>query len=120
ARPEVLLALLGEAQGYNQKDIYDPSGEKQIKPRLVIQTRESKNASGETVQEERYRLSEEVRKGELVGFLEILKPDPNSLPAGIEVILRYQSNNPTYADFSRFAESAVTKHVRTKWVEKAK
>ena len=83
----------------------------------------------------RYELSQRVRDGELVGFLEIgpdvLQPPPGgalalldkkdgdpkyaTLPPGMEVhALRYQTNRPSYQDFAKWAEATVTAAVMVK------
>ncbi len=89
----------------------------------------------------RYELSERVRNGELVGILEIgpevLQPLPGAaltlalvndaeakfakgtLPPEIEPhALRYQTNRPSYQDFAKWAEAAVTPVVMAKRAEK--
>jgi ABC-2 type transport system permease protein len=91
----------------------------------------------------RYELSQRVRDGELTGFLEIgpqvLQAPPlsawlKSLPAGTDMTdaqlksspelephaLRYQTNRPSYLDFSKWAEAVLTKVVQVKRAEENK
>jgi ABC-2 type transport system permease protein len=90
-----------------------------------------KPATEAELPELRYQLSERVKRGELTGFLEIgpevMKPPPGgaktlvafakvgsgdrkaSVPAEAEPhALRYQTNRPSYQDFPKWAEAAVS------------
>jgi ABC-2 type transport system permease protein len=91
------------------------------RPHFLVEAVKPSGVTGEAVERQRYELSERVRKGELVGFLELL--DVTSLPrskvssaekgpAVGQVQLRYQSNRVTEEAFARLAETAVAKAVR--------
>jgi ABC-2 type transport system permease protein len=89
----------------------------------------------------RYRLSERVRDGELIGFLEfgpeVMRPPPGGLTAlgrlykkGLQRsdgaftaevephAMRYQTNRPSYQDFAHWAEATVSSAVMMKRSEK--
>jgi ABC-2 type transport system permease protein len=93
------------------------------------------------IDELRYRLSERVRTGELIGFLEIgtdvLEPPPGGVPprmprspgrGGIDPpalaphlerhALRYQTNRPAYQDFAQWADAALSAAVLASRAEK--
>jgi ABC-2 type transport system permease protein len=80
-------------------------------------------ATPEDSKQQRFELSERVRKGELLGFLEILDADSapkgDSTPAGKErpkeqILLRYQTNRVTDEAFTQLAKGAVEKNVRAR------
>src|SRR5262245_17988146 len=55
---------------YNQKDIFDSEmSTKQVKPRFVVDI----VPPSQDIKQQRFELSERIRKGELVGFVEIGK-----------------------------------------------
>jgi ABC-2 type transport system permease protein len=99
------------------------NGAKQLGPRFLLEDATTDGA----VQELRYRLSERVRRGELVGILEI-GPEVVTPPAGAKSMaagnpfaslpaeaepysLRYQTNRPSYQDFAKWAEAKMTEEV---------
>src|SRR5262245_50582021 len=90
-------ALERDANDYNSKTEADG---KQIKPRLVIKTEEPRAEA-----EQRLELSERVRTGELVGFLEIASNvyDPPSNKDDESARVRYHTNRPTFMDFQLMA-----------------
>ena len=97
---------------YNENTIYE--GGRQVKPRFVVRRVTPRGDTPETIEEQRLELSEQVRKGELFGFLDIgprvvaAKPGDRSEAASI----RYQSNRPTFMDFSNLVGQAITEAVR--------
>jgi ABC-2 type transport system permease protein len=114
----------------NAKAIYDPKTNKQILPEFFVE----RVAPRSDVKQQRFDLSERVRKQEIFGFLEVgddvMKPLPGghvgpilggrrsreaaeerskSLPDGN--VLRYQSNSPTYDEFFRWAEQVLNRGI---------
>lgn len=108
-RAELVRLIHMGAAVYNEKAIYEEG--KQVKPKFVVETRVAAESTSEDRDRERFELSEKIRRGELTGFLEILPPLDKS-KEGVQLVLRYQSNNPTYTDFSKFVELAVTKYLQ--------
>ena len=101
---------------YNESAIKDPETGKQVKPRFLVQAEKPSADTPEAISEQRLELSERVRKGELFGFLEIgpdvLTAAPEKKKEEERASVRYQSNRPTFEDFARLAEQAVTAAVR--------
>ncbi len=89
-----------------------PATGKQLLPRLLVKVEEPADAP-EGVDRMRELLSEQVRKGDLSGFLEIGRyvvpaPPPTETAAqGDDWLLRYQSNRITQQEFRKLAEKAV-------------
>src|SRR5205807_1985584 len=100
-------------QTYNA-NVNDPETGKQVLPRFELIVEPPQEAK-----EQRWQLSERVRKGELFGFLEIgaealtAEPGPIDPKTGKpqarddDSAVRYQSNRPTFQDFSRLAGEVV-------------
>ncbi|MCI0639791.1 MAG: ABC transporter permease [Gemmataceae bacterium] len=99
---------------HNKTLTVDVSTGKQTKPRLVVLAEEPAGTSQDEIDRQRFQLSERVRKGELVGFLEILQnsKSPN------QVKLRYQTNRPTFMEFPIIAETTAAEFLRKKTAEK--
>src|SRR5262249_51346899 len=116
--------LTAAAQERNRADIFDPKTGKQDKPVFVLERVEPSANIPQAIDQQRYELSQRVYRNEFFGFLE-LGPDvfsfSPSLPvstgaelpksASDRIILRYQSNNPTYASFHRWAERVINEEV---------
>src|SRR5262245_47617286 len=66
---DVVSALRVAIEAYNKTQTQDPSGQ-QIKPRYVVES-----VAAAPAELQNFELSEKVRKGEILGFLEILGPD---------------------------------------------
>jgi ABC-type Na+ efflux pump permease subunit len=107
---------------YNEKAIYERG--KQVKPRFVVSKEEPRGNTPKAIEEQRLELSERVRKGELFGFLDIGpkvltapppdKSDKEDREDKSEASVRYQSNRPTFMDFSALAGQVITEMVRAK------
>src|SRR5439155_18142439 len=92
----------------------DSSGKK-TRPRLVVRRVDPSGPEGKAIAEQRFALSEEVRKGKLIGFLdigpEVMVPNPGVFDArkGVKedaddrFIVRYHTNRITFMDFSQLA-----------------
>jgi ABC-2 type transport system permease protein len=111
--PKRLVDLIqAKLDEYNQTKIFDAS-HRQIKPRLVIRLEPPAKSAAE-IDQQRFQLSEEAKAGKIVGFMEINppsdKPPDQESPARkhARVILRYQSDRPTYFEFSNFIRDVVT------------
>jgi ABC-2 type transport system permease protein len=112
------------ARKRNQHDIFDPKTGKQDKPVFLLKRIEPSADTPAAKDEQRYALSERVYDNEFFGFLEI-GPDvlsfTDSLPqsaaaeaprnASDRAVLRYQSNNPTYFAFYRWAEKTLNEEI---------
>jgi ABC-2 type transport system permease protein len=104
-------------EDYNKNQIYDSAdSKKQVKPTFDVKI----DAPAQDILQQRYELSERVRKGELVGFLEI---GPNIYPTSYpkaspdkdeKRAVRYQSNNPLYNDFQLWVSDVINKDVLEK------
>lgn len=122
--PRELLDAIGTALDlYNRTQVFDQETPKQIKPRLVIESIEPAGANPADHDQLRLKLSDQVRDGRLIGFMEIIpaarpglekKRLPKTAAKHVPVILRYHTNRPTYLDFSRRVEKVVTDSVRTR------
>jgi ABC-2 type transport system permease protein len=122
--PGLFAAIKAAAEKRNREDITDPKTGKQDSPIFIVERIEPSADTPEATDQQRYELSERVYHNEFFAFLEI-GPDvfsfTPSLPGGAALdprktlsdrgVLRYQSNNPTYADFYRWAERVVNKEV---------
>lgn len=120
-RPEVVAFLQEAVEAYNEA-VVDPETGKRKKPRFVVES----VPAAEDVSEQRFQLSERVRDGDILGFLELLPPDalplppddqpkhqPEKVPSQVDVVLRYQTNRPTFLDFAVFAERTIGELLRT-------
>jgi ABC-2 type transport system permease protein len=117
-------AIRAAADKRNREDVFDPKTGKQDNPIFIIERLEPSEDTPETTDQQRYELSQRVYHNEYFGFLEIgpdvltstpslplrAARDPRKPPSD-RAVLRYQSNNPTYADFYRWAEKVVNKEV---------
>jgi ABC-2 type transport system permease protein len=114
--------LKEDAERYNETQTKDQSG-KPIKPQFDLEEADLGDGSEAHVNELREQLSERVKHGDLVGFLEIgpdvLKPPPAAeKPQALETEaekkererrgIRYQSNRPTHEEFARLAAQKIT------------
>ena len=118
--------LQEEINIYNTKDVLGSSGQ-QIKPRFVIDRVEETAATSDARDRQRFDLSEQVRAGTIVGFLEII-PDGDLLASfkeiekeqkKVPILLRYQTNRPTYKEFSTFVKDTLAKHMRNQLRDQA-
>jgi ABC-2 type transport system permease protein len=117
-------ALAAAAEKRNREDIFDTSTGKQDEPIFIVERVEPSVDTPEAKDRQRYELSERVYRNEFFGFLEIgpdalsSSPSPPSstasdsprIPSDRDAV-RYQSNNPAYGSFHRWAERVVNKEV---------
>ena len=124
AAKDLIAELQAAIETYNQSD---PVQERQ-KPRFVIVRVEDAAGSGLALARQRLRLSDEVRGGDLSGFLEIIPaaqapavPTADEVQIGpdaeAKIYLRYETNRPTSAEFSLFLKGAATRIVQAKLME---
>lgn len=92
---------------YNAHEIYDSAAE-QIKPRFLVETIDPSPDQSDFVNRQRYELSERVRTGELLGFVEIDRAAGAEMP----LKLRYQTNRVTYRTFAKYVEVFLAETVR--------
>jgi ABC-2 type transport system permease protein len=94
---------------HNQHEISDRATGAQVRPRLLVEVVPPGSESG-AVDRARLELSDAVRGGRLVGFVEIgadvLKPKPPGADDDAHVI-RSQTNRPTEIEFGRLVEEVV-------------
>jgi ABC-2 type transport system permease protein len=122
-----VTALETAARRRNQENIYDPQTGKQTQPVFAIERVPLSGPEPGDIDQQRYDLSERVRKQELFGFLEIdlLPPHPaagadppkstepgRQVPPQGWVIAYYYSNSPTYQESQRWAEDVINQTAR--------
>jgi ABC-type Na+ efflux pump permease subunit len=108
----LLPAVRREVETYNEKKLKDPQTGKQVQPRFEVKEVPPRGDSPEAVDALREELSNQVRGGELMGFLEIGPAVGTDAGPEEDRQVRYQSNRPTQQDFPRLAGEAVTGAVR--------
>jgi ABC-2 type transport system permease protein len=102
---------------------------KQLQPRFLLEKVTPSAATPGAIAEQRFELSERVRKGELFGFLDIgpdvmtanpVKPEENAPPPPVDdrALVRYHSNRPTYLDFSKLAHDEISKSAQQYRIQK--
>jgi ABC-2 type transport system permease protein len=110
-----LFAALDEgARERNEKETRDPETGKVVHPPFVLEAVPPAGDDPESVDRQRFELSERVRSEDLFGFLEI-GPDVFRPPTGVGppgAAVRYQSNSPTYEEFPRWAEKVINQAVQ--------
>jgi ABC-2 type transport system permease protein len=114
---QLVAALQSNLDAYNRTQVNDPDTGKQTRPKFDVKVLKPANDSPEAVDELRERLSNEVRKGDLFGFLEIgpdvlTPPPPDPEKAKAHQGLRYQSNRPTHQAFPKLAEATISAAVQ--------
>jgi ABC-type Na+ efflux pump permease subunit len=105
-----LLEYVRRAAEAHNGQVFDDKG-KQVKPLFEIEEAGPADGSPAALDDLHVRLSEEVRKGALFGFLEI-GPDVLATsargPDEQRRAIRYQSNRPTYLDFTTLMRPKLT------------
>ncbi|HEV3006064.1 MAG TPA: ABC transporter permease [Pirellulales bacterium] len=131
-RGEPVAARLADAAAVRNDPasdkIFDGPGGKQIKPIFTIERVAPCDDRPEAVERQRFELSERVRNGDLFGFLEIgggvfefAVPEGHEQPSAPDapvppnprLVMRYQSNSPTYDAFQHWAEPIVNDAVKS-------
>ena len=119
----VAKALEEAAAKRNAKEVTDPRTGKQVKPKFLVESKPVADWSPDQLSNERFELSERVRKGNLLGFVEIspdvLKPAQNRPgPAGStrspDSAVTYFSNRPTYLAFQHWVAGVINEEVQAR------
>jgi ABC-type Na+ efflux pump permease subunit len=126
AASDLIAGLQAAVETYNQTSAV----EERTRPRLVIVRVEDAAGSAFALAQQRLRLSEEVRRGDLTAFLEIIpaehRPaeplaDTDLVPGGpgseARISLRYETNRPTSAEFALLIKEAATRIVQAGLME---
>jgi ABC-2 type transport system permease protein len=115
AGEQLFPALAAAANTRNSEQIFDPETHEQIKPAFVLDHVSASADAPDAIEQQRFELSERVRRGEIFGFLDIGarvfefasgeggQAVPNADRAKDQAVIRYQSNSPTYDDFQNWA-----------------
>jgi ABC-2 type transport system permease protein len=121
---QLFTAIAAAAEKRNREDIFDPETGKQDKPIFTLERIQPSADTPEALDEQRLELSQRVYHNEFFGLLEI-GPDVLSFTLSLpltaasetprnpsdRVVLRYQSNSPAYAGFSRWAEKVINEEI---------
>ncbi|HWL72408.1 MAG TPA: ABC transporter permease, partial [Burkholderiaceae bacterium] len=109
----LLTALQAAVETRNAEQAFDPETGKQIKPTFTIEPVSPDGANPSAIEQQRFELSERIRRGELFGFLEIGSEvleyqtsegeSDQTARTDDRRVVRYQSNSPTYDDFQKWA-----------------
>jgi ABC-type Na+ efflux pump permease subunit len=121
APTEMIARIQAEIEQYNRSEPVQGA----IRPRFVIVRVEDAASSALAAQQQRLRLSERVRAGDLTGFMELIpaEPGPEAASAGerrqpglpgaqAQLYLRYETDRPTNAEFSLFMKAVATRIVQ--------
>jgi ABC-2 type transport system permease protein len=115
----LVRALLAAADKRSAQEISDPTTGKQMKPVFTIDQVAAGANAPEAIQQQRFELSQLVRRGELFGFLEIGadvfgndEPAPAANERSDRSVIRYQSNSPTYNDFQNWARTILEHEIQ--------
>ena len=122
-------ALKAAVQTRNAEHVFDPKTGKQVKPVFTIEHVRPDGDDPSGIEQQRFNLSERVRKGDLFGFLEIgsevleyQTSDSESDQAARgddRRVVRYQSNSPTYDDLQNWARPILEQTVQEIRFQKA-
>jgi ABC-2 type transport system permease protein len=115
--PKLISALESSVDMYNRTQTIDSETGKQTHPKFAIEVVRPDSESDGATEALREKFSNEVRKGDLFGFLEIGPDVALPRPADPEQLkdyrgLRYQTNRPTHQAFPKLAEATITAAVQ--------
>lgn len=121
----MLASLEKAAEARKTSEVFDPVSKRQIKPVFSVEGVAPSADDRAAIEQQRFDLSERVRSGELFGFFEIGSsvaelPEPSAKPPGATppatqpdpLVIRYQSNSPTYDQIHRWVKPIVETAVR--------
>ena len=148
---ELATAVEAAVAIYNKTGVFespDAEEKKQVRPTLALERVAPGENTPEAISQQRFELSERVRKQEIFGFLDVgadvFTPEPTGQAAAVAAIvsdesggqkgpegldvqsltgaaggedryaMRYQSNSPTFEDFSRLASTKINEIVKAK------
>lgn len=106
-----LLKTRAEAQ-----PTHDPSTRRQVRPRLIVTPRKVESLESDEAAASRLALSEQVRKGQLLAFVEI-GPNVYQTAAAVndeQMPVRYYSNRPTVMTFVAWMQGVLNERVQEK------
>jgi ABC-2 type transport system permease protein len=127
----VYAAIAKAVQHHNEHEIFEEAqpGGRQVKPKFALEKIDPPPEGDQAAADRlRLELSDRVRKGELLAFVEVgadlLKPStaPATASSGVDhddFAIRYSTNRPTYVDFKMMLNSAVPQAVFAKRMEAA-
>lgn len=118
--------LTTSADTRNASQIFDPTTGKQVLPVFRLERVAASAAAAEAVEQQRFDLSERVRRGEIFGFLEIgpqvfeyessaMSPSQAAVAPERNLdhrAVRYQSNSPTYDGFQKWVHPILDKTIQ--------
>jgi ABC-2 type transport system permease protein len=110
----------------NDQEISDPATGKQTKPIFTLDQVPASPNARDAVEQQRFELSERVRRDEIFGFLEIgprvfehdsgaadLSQAAPAVDGGSDqTVIRYQSNSPTYDEFQKWARPILEREIQ--------
>jgi ABC-type Na+ efflux pump permease subunit len=118
----VIPMLKNAAEARNQTQIFDSKSNLQTAPKFVLENVGPSEGTEAAIAQQRFELSERVKAGKALGFLEIgpdvINPPKGSLPeldargrpkttAEDHVAVRYQTNASIVNDFPQWAELSI-------------
>ena len=122
---QLVRTLQTAALRRNEQDVSDPATGKQTKPMFTIEQVTTSPSTRDAVQQQRFELSERVRRGEIFAFLEIgprvfeyavaadsSRPTPAIDGGSEQSVIRYQSNSPTYDEFLKWARPVLEREIQ--------
>ncbi len=117
---EIVQLIESRVANYNETKISDPQTNQQLQPRFVIArvVRVTPTDDQEKLGRQRLELSEDVRAGKIIGFLEIVRSPAKDQPD--RLTLRYQSNRATDNEFADLVKNILSESVRGKLAQEAK
>jgi ABC-2 type transport system permease protein len=117
----LLPALKEKMDERNQKAIYDPATGKQVLPRYLLENATPDTGTTEALDALREKLSERVRKGDLIAFLvigsEVLTPMPQDKPPvkdSQDYAIRFQTNSFAHQEFRQLADKALKEIIQSR------
>lgn len=126
---QLVRTLQAAALRRNEQGISDPATGKQTKPIFTIEQVVASPSTRDAVQQQRFELSERVRRGEIFAFLEIgprvfeyaaaADSSPASDGGSEQSVIRYQSNSPTYDEFLKWARPVLEREIQEVRFERA-
>jgi len=121
--------LQASAARRNAEQIVDPETKRQVEPVFTLQRIEPSSEDPAAVNQQRYELSQKLRKGELFAVLEIgrdilsASTQPamhagSSAPEALDPLsVRYLSNQPTYPGVRQWAQTAISRAATQRKIE---
>jgi ABC-2 type transport system permease protein len=121
--------LQASVEKRNAREILDPDTKRQVEPKFTLIKVEPSAPDPDSVNRQRYELSEKMRKKEIFAALEIgnqilsasTQPATSTSPAASgalePTIVRYTSNSPTYPNVRQWAQRAIAQAATQRKIE---